>query len=205
MGRWTGLAVAVAVLGLHGPASADDVQVNGTLRDGGDHKVLHVWGTHIEMGYAHGYLLADEVMALAEGYILPMYGVSPDQYETLLSVVLPTFEEHKRLLDTGVNLQFDHFGREVSYSDVAPAQELPNDAQRIGYINRLVDEGYARQILMSHDTPTKDRLTVWGGPGYGHILHSIVPRMKIKGIADEHIRAILVENPARILQFAEPG
>ena len=122
-----------------------------------------------------------------------------------IDVVLPTFEEHKMLLDTGVNLQFDHFGREVSYSDVAPAQELPNDAQRIGYINRLVDEGYGRQILMSHDTPTKDRLTVWGGPGYGHILRSIVPRMKIKGIADEHIRAILVENPARILQFGKPA
>jgi hypothetical protein len=129
MGRWTGLAVAVTVLGLIGPASADDVQVNGTLRDGGDHKVLHVWGTHIQMGYAHGYLLADEVMALAEGYILPMYGVSPAQYELLLGVVLPTFDippslraEAEALVEgiraAGVSLYLDTLERDLEVDDL---------------------------------------------------------------------------------------
>ena len=54
------LATAITLLCLCLPsprAALAETPVNGTLRDGGDHQVLHVWGTHYEMGYAHGYLL----------------------------------------------------------------------------------------------------------------------------------------------------
>ena len=40
----------------------------------------------------------------------------------------------------------------------------------------------------------------YGGPGYSHILENVVPLMREKGMPEEHIRTILVENPKRLLQ-----
>jgi hypothetical protein len=50
-------------------AAPPALAVNGVILDqqvdaeGKGYTVLHVWGTHREMGYAHGYLLADEIVA----------------------------------------------------------------------------------------------------------------------------------------------
>ena len=131
MGRWQILASGLAVLCLAGSAAADEPprQVNGTLRDGGDHKVLHVWGTHEEMGYAHGYLLADEASALAEGYILPMFGLPAAQYEMLRELVLPMFDIPSSLRteagalvegmrDAGASLYMDDLGRDLEADDL---------------------------------------------------------------------------------------
>ena len=41
----------------------------------------------------------------------------------------------------------------------------------------------------------------YGGHGYGHILHSVVPKMKDRGISDEDIRKITVLNPKNWLTF----
>ena len=35
--------------------------------------------------------------------------------------------------------------------------------------------------------------------GYGHILENIVPKMRRKGFSEETVRAITLDNPARIL------
>ncbi len=50
-------------------AAPPALAVNGVILDqqigaeGKGYTVLHVWGTHREMGYAHGYLLADQIVA----------------------------------------------------------------------------------------------------------------------------------------------
>ncbi|MBN3034194.1 MAG: T9SS type A sorting domain-containing protein [Bacteroidales bacterium] len=50
-------------------------QVNGViLSDTGNLTVVKLWGTHEERGYAYGYLLAEEIVALYDGYIRPMFG-----------------------------------------------------------------------------------------------------------------------------------
>ena len=54
--------------------------VNGELITVNGKPVLRVWGSHYDMGYAHGYLLADEVVEMLEDYMLgtlldvPNYG-----------------------------------------------------------------------------------------------------------------------------------
>ena len=45
-------------------------QVKGELTSIEGKPVLRVWGTHYEMGYAHGYLLAPEIVAMLEDYML---------------------------------------------------------------------------------------------------------------------------------------
>jgi len=45
-------------------------EVNGRVTTVHGLRVLQVWGTHYEMGYAHGYLLADDIVRLLEEYML---------------------------------------------------------------------------------------------------------------------------------------
>uniref|UniRef100_A0A8C9G785 N-acetyltaurine hydrolase n=1 Tax=Pavo cristatus TaxID=9049 RepID=A0A8C9G785_PAVCR len=68
-------------------------------------------------------------------------------------------------------------------------------------IRMLIDEGYEDRILMAHDVHTKNRLMKYGGHGYSHILQNIVPKMLIRGISQDQIDKILIENPKRWLTF----
>ncbi len=101
----------------------------------------------------------------------------------------------------GSYLEYDLFGWEISYYPLGEI-DIPTDAQRIAYIKRLVDEGYADRVVLAHDVFAKSRLSAYGGPGIAHILENIVPRMREKGISEEDIHSMLVVNPARVLPFA---
>ena len=105
------------------------------------------------------------------------------------------------LAERGSLLEYDLFGWENSYYPLSE-MDIPNDAQRIGFIKRLVDEGYAQRIVIAQDVCFKHRLVKYGGHGYAYILENIVPRLREKGISQEDVDAILVGNPARILTFA---
>lgn len=102
------------------------------------------------------------------------------------------------LARTGCYLEFDLFGQESSYYALAPI-DMPNDAIRINYLMQLIEAGYGDRLLIAHDICRKTSLKTYGGDGYGHILHNVVPVMRRKGMPEEDIEAILVRNPARIM------
>ncbi|XP_006894355.1 PREDICTED: phosphotriesterase-related protein isoform X2 [Elephantulus edwardii] len=68
-------------------------------------------------------------------------------------------------------------------------------------VRLLVDEGYEDRILMAHDIHTKHRLMKYGGHGYSHILTNIVPKMLVRGISENALDKILIENPKQWLTF----
>ena len=102
------------------------------------------------------------------------------------------------LAQRGCFIEYDQFGWEVSNFPLGET-DFPSDAQRIGFIKRLVDEGHAAQVVVGQDICAKHCLVKYGGYGYAHLLENIVPRMREKGISDEDLNIILVDNPARIL------
>ena len=102
---------------------------------------------------------------------------------------------------SGCYLEYDLFGNESSYYPLSDI-DMPSDAQRMDVIRRLIAEGFGQRIVVAQDICTKHRLVSYGGHGYGHILENILPRMRRKGLSEDEIRAIVVENPARILAFA---
>ena len=69
-------------------------------------------------------------------------------------------------------------------------------------IGELIEAGYLDRILMAQDTCLKTKLVRYGGQGYAHILRNILPQMRVRGITDEQIKALMVENPARLLCFS---
>ena len=78
---------------------------------------------------------------------------------------------------------------------------MPSDAQRVDFIEMLIADGYGDRIVIAHDICTKDRTIKHGGHGLGHILENLVPRIRKRGWPDEHIDAILIDNPARALTY----
>lgn len=105
------------------------------------------------------------------------------------------------LAQSGCYLEYDLFGWETSYYTFSTV-DMPNDGQRIAWIKRLADEGYAGRVVLAQDIWGKHYLTKYGGFGYGHILTNIVPRMREAGISRADVDAMIVSNPARILTFA---
>jgi len=113
-----------------------------------------------------------------------------------------------RIAEAGCYISYDLFGRApgaipCSGATGAPAfLDIPHDGWWIDQIRELIDLGYLSQILISHDVCVKIRLHHYGGSGYDHIPIYVVPQMRAKGIPEEHIHTILVENPERILALA---
>ena len=111
------------------------------------------------------------------------------------------FDALQNLAASGCYLEWDLFGNEGSYYPLADI-DMPSDAQRLDFIQRIAGDGYSRRIVIGQDICTRHRLVRYGGHGYGHILENIVPRMRRKGFSEEVIREITVENPARVLALA---
>ena len=51
-------------------SSSGFTQVKGTLEEKDGKKVLTVWGSHQERGYAHGYLMAESVKSVFDNYLV---------------------------------------------------------------------------------------------------------------------------------------
>ena len=106
----------------------------------------------------------------------------------------------KELAATGCLIEFDLFGQESSYYPFSPI-DMPNDAMRIDYLIGLFDAGYGSQLVIAQDICMKTHLTRYGGESYSHILETVLPMMDRKGLGQDQIRTICVENPQRILAF----
>lgn len=108
---------------------------NGRLRTKGppSQKYLQVWGDHYEMGYVHGFLLAEEVMAQSIRWMIGTtnhHMFSPAEWENAVlpywrlqfSAPLKYQEEaqglYDGLVDKGVSLTHPGLAREITVEDV---------------------------------------------------------------------------------------
>jgi phosphotriesterase-related protein len=123
--------------------------------------------------------------------------------------------EIRKLAERGTFVGIDRIGLEL----------LAPDERRAEHVSTLVHEGYAPHLCLSQDhicTLTAARMShwiqpehraarlarkaeidwiVWGRP-YTHIVTDFVPRLKERGVTDEVIESILVDNPRRLLAGA---
>ena len=103
------------------------------------------------------------------------------------------------LLDKGVYIEFDNFGKEYYIR-----REVRNsgyglfvhDTERVALLRELTEGGYTGQILLSCDVCLKNLLHKYGGWGYDHLLENVVPMMEEAGIPRKDIDKMLKENPA---------
>ena len=103
----------------------------------------------------------------------------------------------RRLADRGAVLGFDLFG--FDHSLLGPGRWPPSDHDVAAMVADLVDEGYARSIVLSQDIGVRTRLRRWGGWGYAHLLEHVVPILRDAGVDDGALSTMLVDTPARLL------
>jgi phosphotriesterase-related protein len=110
-------------------------------------------------------------------------------------------EQWLELAKTGMYLEFDCFGWEESYRQRGNV-DMPNDALRLNSIMALVEAGYGKRVLMSHDLALQHWQRKYGGHGWQHIPETVTALMRYKGFEEGLINQILVDNPAELLTIA---
>ncbi|MDO9515068.1 MAG: hypothetical protein Q7J01_03080 [Syntrophales bacterium] len=107
-------------------------------------------------------------------------------------------EYHKAILAKGVYVAFDRFGLEI----MTPTPVL------VKIVAQLCKEGYANQIMLSHDTvnvwlgrpydPPKPLLKILANWRIDHISENVLPALKKLGVTDEQIKTMMVDNPRNL-------
>lgn len=107
---------------------------------------------------------------------------------------------HKAILAKGVYIAFDRIGLEI----ITPTEVI------IKNIADLCKEGFANQIMLSHDTvnvwlgrplpldapePVLKALANWR---IDHISANVLPALKAQGVTDEQIKMMMVDNPRNL-------
>ena len=94
-------------------------------------------------------------------------------------------------------------------NDGHPPAEDPltavRDKEYVTLVRGLIDAGFGRQLLLSHDICSKHRLARYGGHGYDHLVANVMPWMRQRGFAEDEIAVLLVRNPAEMLAGRSAG
>jgi phosphotriesterase-related protein len=104
---------------------------------------------------------------------------------------------HRRALSMGVNLELDLFGYPAWTRGYV--FDMPSDTERVRTLIGLAEEGYARQIFVSHDVCMKMQMTTYGGYGYAHLLDAVGETFEQLTGSRELLMQFGVENTRRVL------
>jgi phosphotriesterase-related protein len=121
--------------------------------------------------------------------ILKAEGVDPRRVIIGHCDTVPSPEYHAAIAAEGAYVQFDTIRGDNSY-DV----EL-----RLGFVTALIQQGYLNQILLSHDVCLRAHLHALGGPGYAYVPTAFADQLGQRGLSDDEIHLLIVENPRRAL------
>ena len=103
------------------------------------------------------------------------------------------WQTYLKLAQMGVYLGFDQIGKEKYWPD----------PERVGLIEKLLDAGFASQIMLSTDSARKSSWHTHNPHAHGpaYLYESFLPALKTARIEESDIRLMTIENPARFLAF----
>ena len=114
------------------------------------------------------------------------------------------YEYHRQLAELGVYVQFDRVGHDKYAVDKCARQ-----------IARLTEAGFAKQVLVGHDWAPyfyrgrfdpqvpNDTIDAWTFKDcdYTIVTKQLLPQLAAAGVSAADVRAITIDNPARVLAF----
>ena len=98
---------------------------------------------------------------------------------------------HLAILEAGAYVQFDTIGRE----------HMNPDSRRADALAELVDLGWKHKLLLSSDRCHRSDLLAFGGAGYGYVFARFFDMLRARGIDDETLSSMTIENPRRVLAW----
>lgn len=99
-------------------------------------------------------------------------------------------DQIKELIRLGFNVAFDTVGKNNYFPD----------EKRAEYLKELQDLDMLDGITLSLDITRKSNFKYMDGIGYSYLFTDFVPMMLSKGVTEESIHKMLVDNPARIFK-----
>lgn len=142
-------------------------------------KAIHV---HTDLYTENGFEVADILMG---------EGVKPEKICIDHVDVLLRPDYIRALLDRGVYVEFDNFGKEFF---VSKERRFAYDLERIELLSTLIGEGYGSRILVCNDICLKTMWKKYGGLGYAHILRTVKDMALQHGIDENTYHKILTDN-----------
>jgi phosphotriesterase-related protein len=100
----------------------------------------------------------------------------------------PNVEVHRAVCRRGAFIGFDRQGS-------------AGDTQQVPLVMKLIEAGYADNLLFASDLSAIQQTKKGGGPGYARTLTVFVPKVKAAGASDDVLRQIMNDNPRRFLAF----
>lgn len=100
------------------------------------------------------------------------------------------------LLDLGVYIEFDNFGKEFY---VGKERRFAYDLERVKMLKEIIKKGYENQVLITNDICLKTMLTTYGGNGYAHILSTVKYMLFEEGVSEKIYDKIMTDNVAKFL------
>jgi predicted metal-dependent phosphotriesterase family hydrolase len=102
---------------------------------------------------------------------------------------------HRSLLEAGVRLAYDRFVR----------GPLDDSHPSLSLLTELLPQ-FPRQLMLATDGA---RPTYWrshgGQPGLGHLLETVIPQLRARGLDEALVARLLRNNPAEAFAFREPA
>lgn len=105
------------------------------------------------------------------------------------------WDYHLALANTGITLGYDQISKDKYYPDF----------ERIIFIRRLVEAGFADQIALSGDMARQLYFPAyggWKGPGFTYILWRFAPWLVEEGVEADIVTRMLTETPRRLLALS---
>jgi phosphotriesterase-related protein len=99
----------------------------------------------------------------------------------------------------GVWLEFDMIG--MPFNCVGEGQS-PAVHETADAVAGLIADGFASQLLLSHDVFLKAMWTRYGGNGYAFVPAAFLPRLERLGVDAETVAGLLTTNPAAVFTAA---
>lgn len=168
---------------------------------------------HLTTGLAVSTHCTLGTMALEQVDILASEGADPGRVVVGHLDLRSDVDYLERVLDAGVNVGFDTFGKEwfdyrvPDSEDQSPgafvkwAYHRP-DEHRVAALAELCRRGHDERIVLSCDMSGAEAWlnpTTHGRYGYSYLHRVVLPRLREAGITETSLRRMLVDNPARIL------
>lgn len=215
----TNIYIDVAVSGIDGVRAGVYGEIGSSLDEITRGEELHlraVARAHTETGLAISTHCTLGTMALEQVGILISEGVDPSRVVIGHMDLRPDVSHLEQVLEGGVNLGFDTWGKEWfdyrvpgSESDgggefVKWAYHRPDD-DRLDALAGLCARGYDDRIVLSCDMSAAEAWlnpSTHGQHGYTYLPNVVVERLRRAGVSDDSLHRMLVENPARILAVA---
>lgn len=109
-------------------------------------------------------------------------------------------DDISKILDTGINLSFDWFGQiSVEPNELFDEYNV-GDYVALHGLTKLLDQGYASQIMLGHDMCSKACALQNGGYGYTRVSSFVDPMLRKLGYEKE-VEMMTVTNPMNYLAF----